>query len=105
MTYPFVCDVPDGVYGFIIIPSFECDVEIETTWSGGEPTFHCTDVLVDGRSLRHGSKLSHDLYTTISQLAEAEIDAGGPLWTRLSADTGISFSGHAGSPDAGWVAA
>lgn len=106
MAYPFVCDIIDPVLdGLVTIPSFECEVEVSVSIESGVLVATCTDVLIDGKRLRGGSVLSHELRLKIMCAADEDLEDAGPLWDRVQADHGLSFHGSAGDPDGFWQAA
>lgn len=102
MAYPFVCDITDHHLGIIVIHDFECEVEVEVSLTGGELEATCTDVMIEGKSMRNGDPITKALFGKIANLADDELAAAGPLWDRVQAAEGVSFHGAAGDPDGHW---
>jgi len=104
--YDFVCDITSLIFGFndktvVLFPDFECTVTVDVKLLNGgfDLDATCTDVLVDGVSLRDGDDLAKAIRLKVMELADAELTDGGSLWDRVAKDQGIYVSG-AGGPDA-----
>src|SRR5690606_40095451 len=88
--YDFTCDVTATIFGMkdetvVLFADFECEVDVECTLSGDgfdlEAT--CTDVLIDGESLRNGDDLAKAIRLHVMEKADAELAAGGWLWDQV----------------------
>lgn len=105
-VYDFYCDVADPVLDdTIIFPQFECQISVDMDFNGGNPEATCTEVYVDGKSLRDGGDLSRLIRLKVMEAADEALSAGGPLWDAVAAREGVAFIGPAGSPDAYWARA
>lgn len=105
--YDFCTDITATIFGIkdktiVMFHDFECEVEVEIKIFGDAIEATCTDVLIEGKSMRNGDKSTKALFGKIANLAESEIAAAGPLWDRVQAAEGVSFHGAAGDPDGHW---
>lgn len=104
MTYPFTCNITDDHLGLVVIYDFECEVEVEVILSGGALDITAIDVLIDGKSMRNGDECTRALFGKVANLADAEIDAGGNLWSAIQEAEGIIQRGRGPlDPDAHFV--
>lgn len=107
--YPFTTDITALIFGtadqtITLFQDFECEVEVEASIEGGEPVAHCTDVFVDGQSLRHGDDLAKRIRLQVMETADEALVAGGSLWDDVSAREGLIYQGLGGNdPDGRWV--
>lgn len=107
MHYDYSCDITSTIFGIadktvVLFPDFECTVAIDLDWVEGEPTASCTDVLIDGQSLRHGDELAKAIMLFVMERADEQLETAGALWDAVMAREDVSFSGAYGDPDAHW---
>ena len=104
-SYPYTAQIADTVLdGLALIVDFECEVEVQCELDGGEIDVHCTDVLVDGVSLRQGSALAKMIRLEVMMQADDELENAGDLWDRVRDRNNLTFSGR-GTPDGYWAVA
>lgn len=110
--YDFCADIASTIFGMtdkavVLFADFECEVDIECSLSGDgfdlEAT--CTDVLIDGVSLKNGDDLAKAIRLQVMEKADAELAAGGWLWDQVREAEGLSLSGQPGDPDTHFVRA
>ena len=101
--YDFVCDVTD-FDDLVLFADFECelDVEVELSGNGFDLVATCTDVLVDGVSLRQGGELAKSIRTQVMMKADEELENGGWLFDQVREAEGLSLTGHPNDPDTHW---
>lgn len=108
--YDYALDITAVIFGIrdesvVLFHDFECEVDIECVVSRGEVSTSCTDVVVDGQSLRAGDDLAQRIFRFVSEKAEAEIENGGELWDQVREAEELSLSGHPNDPDTRWLQA
>lgn len=108
--HDYTTDITATIFGFAdrvvtLVHDFECQVEIECIVRKGELSTACTDVVVDGHSLRNGDIIAQRLFMYVQAKAEAEIEAGGWLWDKVREAEKLVLSGHPNDPDARWSVA
>lgn len=107
--YDYTCDVTATIFGatdkaIVLFRDFECEVDIECSLSGDgfDLEARCTDVLIDGESLRNGDALTKVIRLKVMETADAELEAAGPLWDQVREAEGLSLTGHPNDPDTHW---
>ena len=104
-SYQFTAQLTDVVLdGLRLIPDFECEVEVSCELDGGDLEVHCTDVLVDGVSLRGGSALAKMIRLEVMMQADDELENAGDLWDRVRDRNNLTFAGRDTS-DGYWAVA
>ena len=107
--YDYTVDLTSLIFGtkdrtVTIAHDVEVQVDIECILSGDgfdlEAT--CTDVLIDGESLRNGDDLAKAIRLHVMEKADAELAAGGWLWDQVREAEGLSLTGHPADPDTHW---
>lgn len=82
----------------------QVDVSCELS-SGGDLEVRCTDVLVDGESLRNADFLGKAVFQFVMAKADEELEAAGWLWDQVRDAEGLSLTGHPNDPDTHWLQA
>lgn len=102
--YDWCCNLTD-FDGLVLAQDFECQLDVSCDTSCGDLEVYCTDVLIDGVSLRNGGALAKLIRTQVMAKANDEIENGGWLWDQVREAEGLSLTGHAGDPDTRWLEA
>lgn len=103
-AYDFCAQISDAILdNLIVVADFDCQITVDVDFRDGEPVATCTDVFIDGQSLRGGSAVTTAIRLKVMEAADEELSAGGPLWDAVAAREGVAFIGPAGSPDAYWA--
>lgn len=109
--YDWCTDITSTIFGtadraVVLFHDFECELDIDASLStGGDLEIRCTDILVDGESLRHGDDLARAIRLYVMAKADEEIENGGWLWDQVREAEGLSLSGNAGDPSTRWLQA
>lgn len=105
--YDFTVDLTGWFGGMtdrdvILVPDFECEVEIHIDDADGDLVMYCTGVFVNGCNLDHGSEISKAIAKFVTSKVDAELGFGGDLFERIRDEEGYYFDGNPGDPDACW---
>lgn len=106
--FDWCTDITSTIFGtadraVVLFADFECELDIDTSLStGGDLEMRCTDVLVDGESLRHGDDLAKAIRLYVMAKADEEIENGGWLFDQVRDAEGLSLTGHPNDPDTHW---
>jgi hypothetical protein len=107
--YPYTTDITATVFGtadqtVVMLPDFECTIDVEVDLSTGDPVATTTEVYVEGKPLSAGDDLAKRIRTQVMEKADADLAAGNSLWDEVRASQGISYEGRgAGDPDGRWI--
>lgn len=108
--YEYCTDIKATIFGVkdenvVLFHDFECEVDVHFSMGIGGETIvvWCSDVLIDGKSLRHGDGLARSVLVSVIHSVDAELEAAGPIWDKVREAEGLTMIGQPGDPDARWV--